>query len=508
MIHGGSLLTVRGWLETLPDVRVRADGQLATYKGWVLALTGEMAQGQEYAQAAQEFYDERGEPQFGPLLVLRSHIAVLAQHDDAAAIELAAAALRTLPEDQPRWRVQALWTMAEAQERSSSIVEAIATLREACRAGRMLGSQLFAVMAEFFLATALHLHGRRREAVAICEAAIARYTDTQGRVSPMAGLLSSRLGMLHYEANDLETASQHLDRGRALGQQLGLDVALLFMNAYAAQARHARGETSAALEQLRTAYQLASQTDVTDVGWILALEANIRLQHGDLSGALRWVETAGLSPDDAPHYLRGEQHLMFCRLLLAQGRISDARRMLARMERFVVERGLVRWQIAIYILQGLAADRAGERALAHDRLAEALRLAAPENYIRAFLDEDVRVIALLPALRHVDPAFVGTLLAAFNRTESSGLRTESQMPPHPVISPPSSALVEPLSERELQVLRLIAAGLSNPEIAQELVISVGTVKRHINHIYGKLGAQSRTQAIAKARALRLLGREG
>jgi len=119
---------------------------------------------------------------------LRSYIALLAQHDESAAIELAAAALRALPEDQPRWRVQALWTIAEAQERTSPIAESIVTLREACRAGRALGNQLFAVMAEFFLATALHLHGRRREAVVVCEAALARFTDAQGRISPLAAL--------------------------------------------------------------------------------------------------------------------------------------------------------------------------------------------------------------------------------------------------------------------------------------------------------------------------------
>jgi LuxR family maltose regulon positive regulatory protein len=438
------------------------------------------------------------------LLVLHGYIAVLAQHGDAAAIELAAAALRALPEEQARWRIQALWAMAEAQERSSSIAEAIATLREACRTGRAPGNQLFAAMAEFFLATALHLNGRRREAVAVCEAAIARYTDSSGRVSPLAALLSSRLGMLHYEANQLESARQYVDRGLALSQQFGLDVGLLFTHAYAAPARHALGETGPALEHLQTAYQLASQTEVTDVGWILALEANIHLRQGGLPEALRWATASGLSADDAPHYLRGEQHLMYCRLLLAQSRISDARRMLARLEHFVQERGLVRWQITVHILQALAAEQAGDRVLAHDRLAEALRLAAPEQYIRAFLDEDARVLALLPALRHIDPAFVEMLLAA-SRAETSGLRTESHTPPHSVLSPPSSSLVEPLSQREREVLRLIAAGLSNPEIAQELVISVGTVKRHINHIYGKLGAQSRTQAIVKARALRLLG---
>jgi LuxR family transcriptional regulator, maltose regulon positive regulatory protein len=494
MIQGGSLLTVRSWLGALPDSRVRADGELAIYKGWALALSGEVALAQEYARAAEAAFREQAAPQSGALLVLRGYTALLAQHDEAAAIELATAALRALPQDQPRWRIQALWTIAEAQERTRPIAEAIHTLREACRVGRTLGNQMFAVMAEFFLATALSLHGQRREAMAVCEAAIVRYTDSLGRLSPLAALLSSRLGILHYEANQLDTASQHFDRGRALGQQLGSDAGLLFTTAYTAPVLHARGETNAALEHLQTARQLARQTDVTDAGWILALEVNIRLQQSDLAGALRSFETAGLSPDNAPEYLRMEQHLAYARLLLAQDRLVEARRLLAHLEQFVSERGLYRWLITIHLLLALAAERTGDQAVARDQVAEALRVAAPENYIRAFLDEDMRVCALLREVRRKAPQFVDQVLAHAGAADSL-----------PQAKRPS--LVEPLSARELEVLRLIVAGLSNPEIAQELVISIGTVKRHINHIYGKLDAQSRTQAVAKARVLGLLDRD-
>ena len=120
--------------------------------------------------------------------------------------------------------------------------------------------------------------------------------------------------------------------------------------------------------------------------------------------------------------------------------------------------------------------------------------AAPEDYFRAFLDEDARIIALLPDVRHVAPPFVEQLL------EYAGV----SRPRWDTVSQP---LVKPLSERELEVLDLIAAGLSNSEIAERLFIAVGTVKRHINNIYSKLDVHSRTQAIAKATALRLLERD-
>jgi LuxR family maltose regulon positive regulatory protein len=184
-------------------------------------------------------------------------------------------------------------------------------------------------------------------------------------------------------------------------------------------------------------------------------------------------------------------YIVYARLLLVQGRLADARRWLARLEGFLIERGIYRWLITVHILQALTADRSGDRPSAVELLARAIEIAAPEGYSRAFLNEDRRLFALLPDVRDVAPAFVGQLLTY----DDAPVETPAAVQP----------LVEPLSDRELEVLRLIAAGLANREIADELVIAVGTVKRHINHIYGKLGVGSRTQAIAKARELRLLG---
>ncbi len=315
----GSVLTVRGWLDSLPDECVRADGELATYKGWVLALTGDMPLAEEYAAAADTRLRRAAAPavNLGKLLALRSFIAVFGRQDYEKAIELAAGALEALAEDQPHWRIIALWAMAESQERTSNITEAIATLREAQRTGRAHDNQAFAATVELFLATGLHMHGQRREAVAVCEEVIERYTDELGRVSPVTGPIFSRLGTLCYEANQLELARKHLNRGLALSEQLGLKGSIMLSRAFAAPTLCAQGETGAALEALQAAYQLAVQTGLADADWFLACEANIRLQQGDLPFTLRWAEAAGLSPGDAPQYLRIEQHLVYARLLLA-----------------------------------------------------------------------------------------------------------------------------------------------------------------------------------------------
>jgi LuxR family maltose regulon positive regulatory protein len=196
-----------------------------------------------------------------------------------------------------------------------------------------------------------------------------------------------------------------------------------------------------------------------------------------------------------------DQYLVYARLLLRQGQGPGVRPWLERLERFARGRGLIRWLITIHILQALAAGNGDEHRTAGDYLVQAVRLAAPEDHFRAFLDEDVGVLALLrqPEVRQAAPEFVDQLFAYVAPAEEAD-------PARQAVASPSAAqaLIEALSERELEVLGLIAAGFSNREIAGRLFIAVGTVKRHINNIYGKLQVHRRTEAVARARDLGLL----
>ena len=426
----------------------------------------------------------------GKLCVLRSFIAVLFHQDYENALELATDALAILEEDQLQWRIVALWARAESLERTHNITEAIEAFREAASVGRAFSGQIFSVVVETALAKALNENGRRREAIGVCEEAIERHTDDNAHASPVAGMIFTWLGNLAYEADQLELARRYHEEGVKLSGQLGVDYDITFSRGLSASTLYAQGETDAALESLQQARQVAAKTGYTDSEWFLALEAEFRLKQGDLPFALRWAKKAGLSPDVTPELMGIEQQLTYCRLLLAQGQLSDVRRLLARLERFAEDYGLVRRLIAVHILQALTADQSGDRTLARQILSRAVEIAAPGGYVRAFLDEGPHIIALLPDVRPSAPAFVDELL---EHAGAPGLHLMAAQP-----------LIEPLSERELEVLRLIASGLTNREIAQELFIAVGTVKRHINNIYGKLGVHSRTQAVAKARELQLL----
>jgi LuxR family maltose regulon positive regulatory protein len=502
--RSGNLTTLQTWLDALPPGRVRASGRLATYQGWILAMLGDMAAAKEYAQAAQVCYQQAEaiqKPAAGSslcnaqdrarLLALHAFLALFCEQGYEQAIQLAEQALRALTAEQAPWRVIALWTMAEAKERTRSTAEAIEAFRQAAQAGRAQDSQFFVVIAEMSLAKALDDYGNRRQAIAVCRDAIARYKDERGKLSPIAGLIYSRLGTLYHEANELERALTYHKKGQRLAKQIGLNKEFAVFGGLSAPTLYALGRTKAALTALRAAHDLAQQTNYGDADWYLAWQVNIYLWEGDKMTAAARAAAARWNMDDDPSPLHIESHLAFSRLLIAQGRWPDAKKWLARLDELAHTHKLYRWQISIHILQALAAERSGNRQIALHLLERAVQAAAPQGYVRSFLQEGAEPLALLADTRALAPEFVDRILAD---AKSDGLLSQE----------PRGPIVEPLSDRESQVLRLIAAGLANREIAEELVIAIGTVKRHINNLYGKLGVHTRTQAIAKARELYIL----
>lgn len=523
-LHSGGVTAVRGWLDALPDVRVRADIALATTKGWILALTGDVEPAESYADAAEtalrQTYpnnfpnatDKRprlGEipaADLGKLWLLRGYIA-LGRRDYDCATEHIDNALRLLRKEHPHWRILGLWGMAEAQERTGDIAKAIATLREASKIGQSgdiaFENQVFAVVVEMSLAAALDSHGKRREAVALCHQTIERYTDAAGHPSPLAGLVFTRLALLHYEANQLELARQYHEKGQSLSEPLAIGSLSMFSLGIAAPILYACGETEAALDAVQRAQHFASEEALTDAHWLAATEADLRLRQGDLDAVTQWAEAMQLSPGDVPQYLRIEEHLVYARLLLAEGQITDARQWLSRLERFTQERGLGRWLISVYIVQALTEEAAGYQPTALERLTRGVKLAAPQDYVRVFLDEDPRVLAMLPDVKRAAPAFVEQVLA-----EGGAVRDRPQRVSPTTLArdhnPALSALIEPLTEREIEVLRFLALGFSNKEIAAKLFIATATVKQHLKSIYSKLDVHNRTEATHRAGEFGLL----
>jgi len=316
-------------------------------------------------------------------------------------------------------------------------------------------------------------------------------------------------GNLEYEWNHLDTASSLLQEGIKLCERTGNGRAILQAYITLAFIKQAQGDPDGASAIMQQVVQSSEQQHLSQYrnAQVEASWAWLSLMQGDEAAVLRWVQHCGLSLDQELTHLSEREYLTLVRVLITRRRLDEAKQWLANLLQLAEAQGRTGSVIEILMLQAEALHASGEVNQAMERLSRALSLAEPEGYIRLFMDEGVpmaRSLVQLHARRKSDqPGSIGyqeKLLALLGRTHDEGL-------PHPAVAVPGSgtySLGEPLSERELEVLRLIVAGCSNREIADRLVIAVSTVKWYINAIYGKLQVESRTKAIARARELNIL----
>jgi len=272
----------------------------------------------------------------------------------------------------------------------------------------------------------------------------------------------------------------------------------------------ASGDLAAADQALQQAEELVQQQGfATHTGPVVSVRVKYWLAAGNLDAASAWAKHVVFSPETWNPNRKWEVLSLVC-VHLARQEYTQALAALSRFSGELDRPGDIDTTIGFLALHAVTLHRAGQSAQARAVAVRLLALTEPEDYIRVFLDagEPMREMlqSLLNTLRDQENslpptsvAFVAKLLAAFGRTKSPGQRTAYQIPEHPVLIPQSSALAEPLTRREREVLRLLVGGASNQEIASELVISVATVKKHVSNLLGKLGVASRTQAIARAR---------
>jgi LuxR family maltose regulon positive regulatory protein len=346
--------------------------------------------------------------------------------------------------------------------------------------------------------------GRLHEAVSTYEQSLQLATEQGEPVLQGTAELYLGLSELHRERGDLETAREHLLRGETLGEQASLPFFEYLWCVARARIKEDQGDLDGALDLLHKAERLYIRSAIPDVRPIAALKTRVWVAQGRLAEALGWVRERGLSVDDALSYLREYEHVTLARVLMARYKsdreervIHEATGLLERLLQAAEEGERMGSVIEILVLQALAHQAQANIPHTLDPLERALTLAEPEGYVRIFVDEGEPMRDLLrhAAAGGIGGSYTRRLLSAFNE------------PVQPAYSPAQIAageLVESLTTREVEILRLIAAGMRNQEIADQLFISLSTVKRHIANTYGKLNVTHRTEAVAKATDLRLL----
>ena len=322
------------------------------------------------------------------------------------------------------------------------------------------------------------------------------------------------LSELYCEQGDLAAAAQHQLTSQKLGEQAVLTGWQHRLCLAEARLKEAQGDLAGALDLLDEAERLYIRNPLPDVRPIAALKMRVWIRQGRLTEALTWVRERGPSIDDTLSYLREFEHITLARLLIARyqseqgdNSINDALSLLARLLQAAEEGGRMGSVIEILVLQALAHQAQGDIPLALVSLERALMLAEPEDYVRIFVDEGTPMAALLNRMedegaRSGRQAYIHKLLAAFGDTKDVQPVSRSFSPQPSTFS--LQPVVEPLSERELEVLRLLGTELGGPEIARQLMVSLSTMRTHTQNIYNKLGVNNRRAAVRHAEELNLL----
>ncbi len=536
----GQVRTVLGWLNMLPDQLVRTRPLLYIYQADMLMHTKQLEAAEARLQDAErslkaDMPRNQRRTILGLVAALRA-ILVRYTGDFERGVALAHQALKLLPETVnfghasamlgkllPETvnfgRASAMLSAAHAYLVSGDVTPSTECVVAATLAPARALNDFYMVLRSIALLSRLQiLQGQLRKAATTYEEAV-RVVPEQNVLRALSGGATYYFGLgdILREWNQLDEASRYLMDGMELmrGTQTIFADEVTLGHLALARLQRARGEYGRAIATLETFAQLARERNFVPhlLARGLALRAQVELAQGNLAAAIRWADLSGLSVEDDLNYPREVEYLTLARICIAQGRddpasrfLQDALNLLNRLLQDAEAKARVHSAIEILILRVLALDAQGDHQGALIALERAVMLAEPEGYIRIFVDEGEPMLTLLSKLfatGHSARDYLQTMLAAGDHREPG-----HAVPPMPASAQtylkPLHPLLDPLSERELEVLSLMAGGASNAEIAEQFVLAISTVKRHVSNIFSKLAVNSRTQAVARAREIGLL----
>jgi LuxR family maltose regulon positive regulatory protein len=525
----GEHAKLRHWLDAVPLEAIRAKPRLCVYHTWYLFAGGRHDEAEEALQACEEAMDTR--PDLATLItplarrgllsdldrqtmrgraaVIRAFIATYIG-DVPAIIRHARRALDCLPEQDLTWRRDAALALGDAQGFRGDLASAYTARLEAAEASQAAGDTIFSLLAHLKVAITLREQGQLQRTIELCQEQL-EFASRSGLMhASVPGGFQAIWGEVLAELGDLESALDLVTRGMESAERDGESLVTGWGYLCLTRVLYSRGDMAGIIAIAREVERSARESQIPP--WIAAemaaWKARSWLAQGKLAAASRWAHQRGLIASgqptqvDAFDFFSLNAFVVLARILLAREQWDDAIGLLPRLLEAAEAGERTSKAIEILSLQAIAAQAKENTGLALAAIENTLTLAEPGGFVQAFVDEGPPMAHLLyEALgRGMAPDYVRRLLAAFPvaQPEPSG---------PPLSQALESDLIEPLSEREREVLQLVAEGLTNREIASRLFLSLNTVKAHTRNIYGKLAVHSRTQAIARSQELGLLRRK-
>ena len=482
MLQRGEVVTLLHWMKKYPVEQMIQRPALCVDFAWPLVLSGQLVEAETLLEHA-EARTGKNSDLMGEIAAVRAFVA-RSRGDDEQTVAHSKKALAALSDTDQSLREILAVNMGIAQWHNGCLDEAAETMEQSFQLSLKSGNRYVELTSRIFLARILAARGQLQRAYQAYQP-LAALTES----IPILALAHLDLSTLYYEWNELAQCKSHIDQSIVISERTrNLEFQI---SGYMQMARLmlANGDVGGAEEALFKAEQLLLKASVTPLNRarFAAIKAQVCLVQDDFDGAELWAGQAGDHADVHPFYpFLG---LTPARLLLARNRKAQARTVLQACKEKAEQAGWVYGLVAVRVLQTVAAE---QRDAAIGYLSEALRMTHSDGFIRSYADagESFDLLLREAALNGANPEYIRKI-------------REAVCTNIPGTVPDQSGLIEPLSERELEVLRLVASGLSNREIASQLILSLGTVKTHIHNIYGKLGVRNRVEAIARARTLTL-----
>lgn len=477
------------WMSAIPEDMIKNSEILSVRKAWALYLTGRTSEAMQYMNSLGEDFIERATPHNkGLMLSLKALRAC--QVDQNASEKMAEEAMRFLEPWDPISRISTMNTLGRSQESLGRTAEAVETFRKAYNEGLKLGFTFITTISLTYLGSCLNSMAKRKEAIELYASYIEGMTKEFGKPLPFIGLIYIGLAEMYYESNELEEAKVNMEKGLELCKNISYNwpQSMVILDA---RIRFALGDKETAIKNMEDALRTAQDNKMNRVVVIIsAALIELLIGNGQNEKALQYgEELKGLIDDGAAEELPGAC-LSYVRILILRGSLQEAIVMLEHLEQKIIKRNKKRDIAAAYILYAEIYYLNKDFDKLDYYIDKAFEIAKSQEYYRIFIENTGQMSGIIRYYKERNKPLLNKIAGYFESQECKSPEEKK-----------ADIQGEKLSKREIEILRLIAKGMSNNEIAKTLYISINTTQWHISHIYSKLYIRNRTQAVIKAQEL-------